>query len=183
MAKKAIIVFAEGFEEVEAVTPADILRRAGVQVELVGLDSLEVKGAHGVTFKMDRVLADKEQVDAIILPGGMPGAANLAASEKLARLLKAQKDSGGVVAAICASPGLVLARHGIIDGKRATCYPGFEKHFGPGTRHVAEAVVKDGNVVTSQGPGTAFAFGLELARILTSHEKAEEVATGMLYRP
>jgi protein deglycase len=182
MAKRAIIVFAEGFEEIEAVTPADILRRAGIQVELVGLEAKEVTGAHGIAFKMDRTLRDRENVDAVILPGGMPGAANLAKSEKLAAVLKAQVQSGRTTAAICASPGLVFGPRGIVAGKRATCYPGFEKHFGPDVVHVVEAVVKDGNIITSRGPGTAFAFGLALARELAGAEAADKVAEAMLYK-
>jgi len=181
MAGKAIIVFAEGFEEIEALTPADILRRAEVAVELVGLDGMDVTGAHGIGVKMDRVLREEEAVDAMILPGGLPGAENLAGSEKLAKVLKKQMESGKLVAAICASPGLVLGRHGIMEGRRGTCYPGFEGYFGKGARYVAEAVVKDGNVLTSRGPGTAFAFGLALARELAGAEVADGVAQRMLY--
>ena len=129
MAKTAIIVLAEGFEEIEAVTPADVLRRAGVEVELVGLDAETVTGAHGITFEADRVLGEFEEVDAIILPGGLPGAENLAASVKLASVLHAQADSGKLVAAICASPACVLAAHGLLDDRHATCYPGFEDRF------------------------------------------------------
>jgi len=181
MAAKAIIVFAEGFEEIEAATPADILRRAGVEVELVGLDAPEVTGAHGMTFHMDRVLGEREEADAVILPGGMPGAENLAGSEKLGGVLKSQLAAGRVVAAICASPGLVLARHGILDGKRATCYPGFETHFGPTTEYKTDTVVKDGNVVTSRGPGTAFAFGLALAAELADEETAVKLSRNMVF--
>ena len=181
MPKKAIIVLAEGFEEIEAVTPADILRRAGVEVELVGLDAPEVTGAHGVTFKADRVLGDTEDADAVILPGGLPGADNLAASEKLAGVLEAQAAAGKLVAAICASPGVVLAGLGLLDGKRATCYPGFEERFDASTTHVTDDVVKDANMLTSRGPGTAFAFGLALARELAGDAAADELARAMLY--
>jgi len=181
MAGKAIIVFAEGFEEIEALTPADILRRAEVAVELVGLDGMDVTGAHGIRVKMDRVLREREEVDAVILPGGLPGAENLARSEKLGNVLRKQVESGKLVAAICASPGLVLGRHGIMKGRRGTCYPGFEGHFGAGATYVEEPVVKDGNVLTSRGPGTAFAFGLALARELAGAEAADGVAGRMLY--
>ena len=181
MAKKAMIVFAEGFEEIEAVTPADILDRAGVTVELVGLDAMEVTGAHGVTFKMHRLLEETEDVDAVILPGGLPGAENLAASEKLGHVLKTQMQSGKLVAAICASPGAVLGRHGITDGKRATCYPGWEENFSADTTYLTDTVVKDGNLITSRGPGTAFDFGLALARELSAPETADELAQKMLH--
>jgi 4-methyl-5(b-hydroxyethyl)-thiazole monophosphate biosynthesis len=180
MNKKAVIVFAEGFEEIEAVTPTDILRRADVQVELVGLNAAAVTGAHGIVFKMDRVLNDAENVDAIILPGGMPGAQHLSESERLARLLKAHLEDGKIVGAICAAPGVVLGRHGLLAGRKATCYPGFEKEFGKGT-HVDEAVVVDGNLITSKGPGTAFAFGLALACALAGDAKADELAEAMQY--
>jgi len=181
MKKRAIVVFAEGFEEIEAVSPADILKRAGVEVELVGLDRHEVTGAHGITIKMGRTLKSKEDADAIVLPGGLPGAENLAASGTLATVLKEQARAGRIVAAICAAPGLALARHGILDGRRATCYPGFEKHFGSTTRYVADPVVVDGNIVTSRGPGTAGLFGLALARSLVGEAMAEQLRRGMQY--
>lgn len=180
MAKTAIIIFADGFEEIEAVTPADILRRAGVEVALVGLEAMEVRGAHGIVFKMDRLLGDEENIDAIILPGGLPGAENLAASEKLANILKHRLAAGELIAAICASPGLVLGQHGIMNHKQGTCYPGFESHFGDKARYIEKSVVIDGNVITSRGPGTAFAFGLALARELAGGEIAEQLQRGML---
>jgi len=180
MAKRAIVVLAEGFEEIEAITPVDMLRRAEVATELVGLDTTEVVGAHGVVFRADRVLGNAEQVDAIILPGGLPGADHLAASERLASALRAQAASGGLVAAICASPAWVLAPLGLLDGKRATCYPGCEERFGPSTTHVDGAVVRDGNILTSRGPGTAFAFGLALVQELAGEQAADELAQGML---
>jgi 4-methyl-5(b-hydroxyethyl)-thiazole monophosphate biosynthesis len=181
MAKRAIVVLAEGFEEIEAVTVVDILRRAGVEVEVIGLDALYVTGAHTITMKTDRILNDSEDVDAVVLPGGLPGADNLAASEKLRGVLEAQSTAGRLVAAICASPACVLAPHGLLDGRKATCYPGFEERFGASTTHVAEDVVQDGNILTSRGPGTAPAFGLALARELAGQETADELAKGMLY--
>ena len=181
MAKRAMVVFAEGFEEIEAVTPVDVLRRAGVRVELVGVEALEVAGAHGVRLRMDRVLAAEEEVDAVILPGGMPGAENLSGSERLLEVLRTQLAKGRVVGAICASPGLVLGRHGLLKGRRATCYPGFEEYFGPGATYVKETVLEDGGLVTSRGPGTALAFALALAGVLAGREAAEGLAEGMLY--
>ena len=178
---QAIVVLAEGFEEIEAVTPVDILRRAGVEVEMVGLEAEEVTGAHGVTFRADRLLHDTEDVDAVILPGGLPGADNLAASGKLAAVLKAQRTAGRLIAAICATPACVLAKHGLLDGKRATCYPGFEGRFGGNTEYAVGDVVKDGNIMTSRGPGTAFAFGLALARELAGPESADALADAMLH--
>jgi 4-methyl-5(b-hydroxyethyl)-thiazole monophosphate biosynthesis len=179
--RKAIIVFAEGFEEVEALTPADVLRRAGVDVALVGLERLVVEGAHGIALQMDRTLREREEVDAVILPGGMPGAENLSRSKTLLNILRGQLKSGKMVAAICASPGLVLGRNGLLKGRRATCYPGFEKHFGADAMFVEERVVKDGNLITSRGPGTAFDFALALTKELAGEKRAEEVGKGMLY--
>jgi len=176
----AVIVFAEGFEEIEAVTPADVLRRAGVEVELVGLEAAEVAGAHGITFKMDRMLGDSEEADAIVLPGGLPGAEHLAASKRLADILSAQAKRGGIVAAICASPAYVLAEHGLLNDRRATCYPSCRDRLPAGTTYVDEPVVKSGNIITSQGPGTALAFALALARELAGPAKADELARGML---
>lgn len=181
MAAKAIIVLADGFEEIEVVTPIDILRRAGVDVEIVGLDSTEVRGAHDIVFKADRVLTENEDADAVILPGGMPGAANLAASETLGALVKRQVEAGRVVAAICASPGVVLASLGVLEGRCAACFPGAEQHFGPDTTHVLEPVCKDGPVITSRGPGTAFAFALELVRELVDPATADQLAEAMIY--
>lgn len=180
MPPKAIVVFAEGFEEIEGLTQVDILRRAEVETELVGLDSMEVTGAHGITVKMDRVLAETENADAVILPGGLPGAENLGKSERLGKVLRAQRDAGKLVAAICAAPACALAKHGILEGKKATCYPGFEGRFGPKTTYVVEDVVKDGNVATSRGPGTALRFAVELVRVLAGGEKADELAKGTL---
>jgi protein deglycase len=180
MSKKAIIVFAEGFEEIEAITPADILNRAGVDVALVGLDSDTVVGARDIAFKMDRVLEDVEDVDAIILPGGMPGSEKLSASAKLVGILKSQLASGKIVGAICAAPGVVLGRHGLLDGRRATCYPGFESEFGGGTHEAGEVIVDD-NLITSKGPGTAFAFGLALTRALVDDAMAAQLAGAMQF--
>lgn len=181
MARKAIVVLAEGFEEIEAVTPIDVLRRADVDVEVVGLEAQAVTGAHGVTFQADRVLSDTEDVDAVILPGGLPGADNLAASAKLAAVIQAQVAAGKLVAAICATPAWVLPQLGLLDGKRATCYPGCQDKFGSTTTYVTDDVVKDGCVLTSRGPGTAFDFALALARELAGAAKADELAQAMLY--
>lgn len=181
MSKKAIIVFAEGFEEVEAVTTADVLRRAQVAVDLVGLERSVVSGAHGIVLKMDRTLREHEDVDAVVLPGGMPGAENLSRSTTLLNVLKKQIESGKLVAAICAAPGVVLGRNDLLQGKRATCYPGFQKEFGPGAAFVEEPVVKDGNLITSRGPGTAFEFALAIAKELAGEQAAQQVGKAMLY--
>lgn len=179
------LFLAEGFEEVEALTPVDLLRRAGVDVMTVAVGEFrQVTGAHGITVEADLLLDDEDMTDAemLIAPGGMPGAKNLADSHKVCELFKAQAARGGYVAAICAAPAVLLAPLGILDGKKATCYPGFEEPLAQhGATHVAgERVVRDGNVITSNGPSSAMPFALALVDALCPGS-AKEVADGILY--
>lgn len=183
MAKRVVIVLAEGFEEIEAVTPADVLRRAGLEVTLAGLSGKSVRGAHGVAFGCDAVLEEVGFVpDAIVLPGGLPGAENLGMSPAVKDMVLKVRDAGGLCAAICAAPALTFARYGLLEGKRATCYPSFEKHFRPDVRHSEERVVVDGKVVTSRGPGTALEFSLKLVELLAGEQTAKDLTEGMLAR-
>lgn len=177
--KKAAIILAEGFEEVEALAPFDILRRGGVDVSLVGLDGLRVSGAHGAVFEASELLGEYDfgLCDMVILPGGLPGAENLANSEALRSVLVAHSSAGKYCAAICAAP-LVLARAGLIRG-RYTCYPGFEANVSASAPE-SQKVVIEGNIITSQGPGTAFDFGLVLLGLLEGKAKQDEVAKAML---
>ena len=180
MRKTVLIVLADGFEEIEAVTPIDVLRRAGLEVIVAGVGKREVTGAHEITVETDIMLEQYQgSPDAIILPGGMPGAENLQKSEALKDLLQKMKKSGKLITAICASPAVVLAPNGILDGKKATCYPGFENELGPKVKFLPERVVTDGLVVTSRGPGTAMEFSLELVSQLVSLEKAEQLSQKM----
>jgi 4-methyl-5(b-hydroxyethyl)-thiazole monophosphate biosynthesis len=182
MAKKAIIILAQGFEEIEAVTAIDILRRADIDLTVAGLDSQEVKGAHDLVIKADKRLAEAgEDFDACILPGGMPGATNLAASERLDRLIKRLHKQGKIVAAICASPAIVLAASGVLDNKAATCYPGMEENFGPTTRFKEDTVAIDGNIITSRGPATALPFALAVVEKLSGPETKERVKKATLF--
>ncbi|MFC1576540.1 DJ-1 family glyoxalase III [Candidatus Omnitrophota bacterium] len=181
MKKKVLIILADGFEDVEAVAPMDVLDRAGVGVTLAGLEAKEVKSAHGIKVLADTTLdALTEEFDAVILPGGGGGAKKLSESEKVKNIITTMNDKGKVVAAICASPAWVLAPTGILNGKKATCYPGEEKAFPPEVKASNEAVVVDGNIVTSRGPGTALLFGLKLAEILVGKEVANTVKSKML---
>lgn len=183
MKKQAVLILAEGFEEVEAVTPADILRRAGVPVTIAGLGGTLIKGSHGVTVKADKELSEIDFVpDALILPGGSTGAKNLAGSPLVAGLVKSCTKKGSIVAAICASPAIVLAPLGTLDGKKATCYPGMEKDFPPKVTYVSESVVIDGAVITSRGVGTTLAFSLALTRALAGESIAETVAKAIVYK-
>jgi 4-methyl-5(b-hydroxyethyl)-thiazole monophosphate biosynthesis len=181
MAKTVLVVLADGFEEIEAVTPIDVLRRAGLEVTVAGVGKKRVEGAHGVRFEADVELERFSGTpDAIVLPGGMPGAKNLAASRELAALLGRLNAAGKVIGAICAAPGVVLAPQGLLEGRKATCYPGYEKGFGPKTTFTASRVVWDGNVVTSRGPGSALEFALELAAKLAGEAVAAKLSEGML---
>jgi protein deglycase len=182
MAKKALIVLAEGFEETEAIVPIDILRRCEVEVVVAGLKTEIVPGAHDVSIKTDIMFEDYEGLpDALILPGGMPGAENLASSVKLKDMLIEMDKAGKIIAAICASPVLVLDPCGILKRKNATCYPGMEKGFSPEVRSSKDDVAEDGNIITSRGPWTAFAFGLKVAEKLVGEAKSAMIASQILY--
>lgn len=182
MAKRALIVLAEGFEEIEAITPIDVLKRSGVDVTIAGVGSDLITAAHGVSFKTDVVFEDtKEDFDAVILPGGMPGAENLRKTTKLKGLVMHMDSEGKLIASICASPALVLAPWGILNGKAATCFPGYEKSFPAEVTFKAEDVVADGNVITSRGAGTAFAFALKIVEYLVGASQADMIAEQMVY--
>ena len=179
--KKVLIVLADGFEETEAIAPIDTLRRADIDVRIAGLSGLEITGGHGIKVLADIKLDDiKEEFDAIVFPGGSMGAENLSKSEKVKKLIKEMHKKGKIIAAICASPAVVLAPTGILEGKNATCYPGMEKKFPPTVKHSNEEIVVDGNVVTSKGPGTALAFGIKLVELLTSKGLAESLKQKMV---
>ncbi len=183
MPKRALLILAEGFEETEAIAPCDALRRSGVQVVLAGLDSLEVKGAHGVKVKAEVLISDiKDDFDALVLPGGGIGAKNLSASAKVTEIISSMHKKGKIIAAICASPAMVLSPTGILDGKRATGYPGTERNFAKGVKVTGDDVVCDGNILTSKGPGTALHFGIKLAELLAGKETSEEIKKKMLIK-
>lgn len=183
MAKTALVILAEGFEEIEAIAPVDVLRRAGVRVTLVGISSLTVKSSRSIGVQAEALLKDIQDLpDAVILPGGLPGAANLAKSGDVSSLVKKMNAAGKIVAAICAAPAVVLAPLGILDGKKATCYPGCESDFSGKTVHSKERVVVDGNIITSQGPGTALEFALEIAARLVGKDMAGDIRGKMLIK-
>ena len=172
---------ATGFEEVEAVTIADVLRRAGLTAALVSITGDKaVTGAHGITVTADMLYeeADYEACEMIVLPGGMPGTANLGAHEGLVKHIRCFAENDKYVAAICAAP-MVLGAAGVLDGKKATIYPGMEDKLGGG-RHKKDPVVIDGKLITSMGPGTAMLFALELVRQLAAKEICEQVKKGLL---
>lgn len=181
MKKASVIVpLAPGFEEIEAITIVDVLRRAGESVAVAGLKPGPCEGAHGITVTPDCGLdeVDPAGVRMVVLPGGLPGATNLRDDPRVVRLLQTCAEKGGYTAAICAAP-IALAKAGLHRGRRVTSYPGFAKDLG-GATYVEDRVVVDGKVVTSRGPGTALEFALELVKLLKDERAAKELAAAML---
>jgi 4-methyl-5(b-hydroxyethyl)-thiazole monophosphate biosynthesis len=179
---KVVVPLAEGFEEIEFTTIVDILRRAGIEVTVAGLKEGTIEGGHGIRVTPD-TLIDKvsaDDFDVIVLPGGNPGYINLGESEKVLELVREMHDKNKHVTAICASPS-VLAKAGVIQGKRATIFPGMEDTL-TGTQHSEERVVVDGRIITSQGPGTAIEFAIKLVEVLVSKSKAEDLKGRLLAR-
>ena len=175
------IFLANGFEMIEALTPCDILKRACADVKLVSItNSLTVTSTHGVTVSCDMTLAevDKNTLDMLILPGGMPGAENLYACDTLRELLLWANTAQKTLAAICAAP-FVLGELGILEGKTATCYPGFEAKL-RGASVQTEGVVTDGRIVTAKGMGVSLDFSLALVTLLYGKEKADAIAAQIM---
>lgn len=180
---KAYVFLADGFETVEALAVVDILRRAGVDTVTVGVSQKnEIISAQKITMKADKMLADGEYTDGdiVFLPGGMPGTKNLEADKKVLDIVKKQYESGKIVTAICAAPS-VLGHMGILQGKKATCYPGFEKDL-YGAEVLEQRVVEDGSIITSRGMGTAIDLGLALVKRVCGSDESEKIAAGIQYR-
>lgn len=180
---RVYVFLADGFEEIEGLTAVDILRRAQVETMTVSImKRREVTGSHGIQVMADAVFEDVDfsEGELLVLPGGMPGTRYLAEHEALGMLLKEYMESGRKTAAICAAPS-VLGGLGILRGRKAACYPGFEPEL-EGAEVVMEEVVKDGTVTTSRGMGTAIPFALALVSELVSEEKAEELKKGIIYQ-
>ena len=208
MAEVAVFL-APGFEEIEAFTVVDYLRRANVQVRTVSVpeenssrNEIVVVGSHGVTIIADSTLRDyiermeKKEPDAIYFPGGMPGAANLAANQYLFQLATKMDRKGKLIAAICAAPAVVLARMGLLANRKWTCYPGMEQNLAEycgtaewareateNSEHIANVpFVFDNNVLTGRGPGTAEQFAMKFVEILTDAETAKKIHDGSCQR-
>ena len=172
-----VVLLAPGFEELEAVTIVDVLRRAGISVLLAGIVDPPIVGGHGIKIMSDISIDDVKACDALVLPGGNPGYINLERDQRVLRLIRAAYEAGKYVAAICAAPH-VLGVAGIMEGATATCYPGLEI---PGAQLVEEErVVRQGTIITSQGPGTAMDFALDLVVVLTTKENEREVRKALL---
>lgn len=178
------VFLAEGFEEVEALTPVDILRRAGIETYLVSVnDKKSVKSSHGVEIKADKKFSeiDKDAADMLILPGGMPGTLNLYLFKPLMKLVTDYNAKGKRIAAICAAP-TNFGKLGLLEGKKAVCYPGMEDEL-IGAKVMKDSVVTDGNITTSRGMGTAIDFSLELLKLLTGNEKeSKAMAEKVVYK-
>lgn len=178
--KKVAVLFADGFEEIEALTVVDYLRRAELDVEMLSIkDKYEVKGAHGIMLICEKLLKDvRPDYDLVVLPGGLPGAEYLRDSEKVISFIKESYQNKKYLAAICAAP-IVLEKAGLTQGKKGTSYPGFEDDLSF-AEYKEDIVVQDGRLITARGPATAIYFALKLIEILAGQDKADEVADGLL---
>jgi len=186
MTKKAIVLMADGFEDVEAITPIDYLRRAGIEVTTVSISENHTVTSRwgGIKLIADTNLAelvkqDTNTWDAVIIPGGMPGATNLAASKETSSLLKKMADAGKLICAICASPVVVLSPLGLITGKKFTCYPGLEEKVTDGIWS-DDRVVVDANIITSRAAGTSGEFAIAIIKALLDEAAGEKIANTVL---
>jgi 4-methyl-5(b-hydroxyethyl)-thiazole monophosphate biosynthesis len=175
-----ITILADGFEEIEAITYIDLLRRASIEVTLLGLDTLDIRGAHDITIKADRLLKDfEDSYDGIILPGGEPGTTNLLNSPLVIQIVQNAFSKQLLCAAICGAPQ-VLLKAGILNGFKATSYPSVREKFS-GITYLETSVVRDKNVITSRAIGTAIPFALELITYLTNASLSDKIKNAIVY--
>lgn len=180
--KKIIVFLADGCEEIEAFTTVDLLRRAGMQVDMASVSGEKmVAGAHGINIASDISISDvsEDGYDGYVLPGGAPGYKNLQASERVKSIVTGACSSGKLICAICAAP-TVLGDFGLLKGKKACCYPGMENGL-VGAQAVTDPVVKDGNIITSRGVGTAIEFALEIVAYLQDKKTAEDLGKAIVW--
>ena len=177
------VFLADGFEETEALVPVDVMRRSGIEVRTVGVGKKTVTGSHKITVTAD-ITSDEISLDRslemIVLPGGMPGTLNLGNSQDVLKAIKFCSDNNNYIAAICAAPS-VLGSYHLLEGRHATCFPGYEEKL-LGAKVMPDAVVIDGNIITSRGMGTSIAFGAALVSLLTTGETAAELLNTIQYR-
>lgn len=177
------VFLATGFEDIEAIAPVDIIRRAGLEVQTVSITGERVvMSAHGVGIMADLLLSevDFSKAKMLVLPGGLPGATNLDACKPLTDAIKQHHEAGGAIAAICAAP-LVFGHLGLFEGRRATCYPGFESEL-RGADYTAAIVEQDGNIITGKGPGAAFEFGYTIVDFFLGEGASQPLRQGMIYQ-
>jgi len=176
------ILLGDGFEETEAIVPADLLRRAGVEVRLVGINGLSATGSHAITVQADMTLdqADPDQVELLFLPGGMGGVSAIQESPAALALVRAVYDKGKYVTAICAAP-TILGKLGLLQGRKAVCYPGMEVLLAGAQVCRGKPYVVDGTIVTGEAAGSALPFGLKLVELLRGREAALQVAQAVHY--
>lgn len=175
-----IVLLADGFEEIEALTPVDMLRRAGALVKTVGVGGKIAVGSHGIPVICD-ILPEEvklSEVSMAIFPGGMPGSLNLDASPFTDKVIESVNERGGRLAAICAAP-LIFGRRGLLNEREAICYPGFEEEL-KGAKISERSVVTDGNITTAKGMGVALEFSKELISLMFGKEKAEEISSAIM---
>lgn len=179
---KILIPLASGFEELEAITNIDVLRRAGLEVLTAGIGGTEIEGDHGIKVKTDTTIEEVkvEDLKAVVLPGGMPGASNLRDSNQLLNIIKKLNEENKLCAAICAAP-IVLEAAGILDGKKATSYPGFDKDMSS-CNYQNDRVVIDGNLITGRGPGVAMEFAMTIVEYLIDEETKRELQKSMIVK-
>ncbi len=180
--RPSYVMFADGFEEIEALTVVDVMRRAGMPVVTMSIyETPEAIGAHGVTVVADEAFNPDllEDAEWLICPGGMPGATNLADNATLCEILKEQDEKGEKIAAICASPSVIFGPLGLLEGRNAVCYPGMEDGM-EGAQVLNQPVVVDGNIITGMGPASAAKFALAIVSNTVGEDVANEVAAGML---
>jgi 4-methyl-5(b-hydroxyethyl)-thiazole monophosphate biosynthesis len=179
---KVLVALAEGFEEVEALTPIDLLRRAGFTVVVAGVDGTEIVGTHNITVKADIRIEDAgTDFDAMILPGGGLGSKNLANSWEVNEKMLMIVNSGGILAAICAAPAVVLGPAGLLEGHKAVCYPGAETNT-PGFAFGTERVCVDGSLITARAVGCSIEFSLAIIEKLAGSELKDQIAKRILFK-
>lgn len=178
---KVLIFLAEGFEEIEAITVIDIMRRAEINISVVSItDDYMVDGAHGIRVETDDLIKNIKILDQemMVLPGGMPGTKNLNSNTKLHKIIDKFNKEGKYLAAICAAP-MIYGQLGLLEGREAVCYPGFENYL-KGAKVSTENVIQSGNIITSRGVGTSLEFALKLVEILKGSELKESLKKGIL---
>lgn len=177
------VFLADGFEEIEALAPVDFLRRAGVEVKTVAIKGVTAVGAHNITVNADVNINNitlSDDIEAIILPGGMPGSQNLYENSKVHEAIDFANDNNKLVCAICAAP-FILGRKGLLNGMEATCFPGFESEL-IGAKVLNQGVVKSGNIITAQGAGVAWEFGEKIASELVGCENSQKILLGLQWK-